>query len=208
MSTITNEELAKAAKSGDTDALLSLWIQVQGFVIRQAQRWSGRGADKEDLRQAAFLALYEAVSRFDPCIGSFLAVYKYCLKSAFTTAICGGRSVRTLNDPLLSALSLDAPASSDTEESDPLGNLLPDESAGAAFDEIERRELVEAVRNALSVLDDEERQVVRLRFWNTLTQADAAQKMDLTEIDLKRIEASALRRLRQPQISKTLRTFL
>ena len=205
---MSNEEFALLAQSGDATALLNLWSQVKGFAAWMAKRWSGHLAGNDDLMQAAFTALYEAIKRFEPSAGSFLTVYKLCLRSAFTVAIYGNRSVKAMNDPLLSALSLDAPASSDTEESDPLGNLLPDESAGAAFDEIERRELVEAVRNALSVLDDEERQVVRLRFWNTLTQADAAQKMDLTEIDLKRIEASALRRLRQPQISKTLRTFL
>ena len=195
------------AQQGDGSALLELWGSVRGYCRRHAQRWSGRGADREDLTQATFLALYEAVRRFDPARGTFIAVFAFALRGAFRTAVYGGRSKRQQLDPIHAALSLDAPLGDD-EDGGELADFIEDEKAAAAFEQVENKGVAEAVRNALEALTEAERRVLYLLYWDNLTQAEAAQELDMTEKSLKCIEASALRHLRHPTISKTLSSFL
>ena len=205
MSTV--DELAVLARNGDPAAYLNLWKGVKGFAISQSKRWIGSGAEKEDLQQAGFMALYPAVARFDPVSGSFLGLYANCLKSAFRCAVFGGRSEKTMNDPLRSCLSLDA-FIDDDEDGGSFVEIVPDEAAERDFESIEQQELSRAVRNALCVLEAAERDVIILRFWGGLRQDQAAQKLRISAADAKKIEQAALRKLRHPSVSQILKSFL
>lgn len=208
MSTLTNEEYALKAKQGDADALMALWLQVKRFAIRRAQRWSGRGAaDMDDLAQAAFLALVDSVARYDPESCAFLSVFDLRLRTIYRITAFGGRSKRYELDPINCAESLNAPVGGD-EENDPYSDFIPDEYAEQAFDAVEQNEAREAVRTALNALDDLERQVIRLRYWNALTQAETAQALKISVAEAKKAEASALRRLRHPSVSFQLRDYM
>lgn len=86
---MTNEELARRIQQGERDRLMELWAQVRRFALQQARRWAylGRGgATTEDLEQAAFLALLDALGGWKEEEGQFLTWYGLRLKSAFTAA--------------------------------------------------------------------------------------------------------------------------
>ena len=195
------------AQSGDAAALLQLWFSVERYARKKARRYAGHGADADDLQQSAFLALVRAVQDFTPERGSFIGIYDFALRNEFIRAIYGGRGERIRNDPLHTAASLDEPAGDD-EDSNALLDFVIDEYAAAAFEAPEREELSQAIKTALNALDDAERRVINLRFWHRLTQSEAAQRLNLSDKELRRIEAQALRKLRHPSISKSLKAFL
>ena len=61
---MSNEELAAAIRAGERGRIMELWGQVRRFALQQARRWVylGRGGvTLEDLEQAAFLALLDAL---------------------------------------------------------------------------------------------------------------------------------------------------
>ena len=70
---MTNEELTAEIKAGRT-GYGELWEQVQAFVRQQAARYmyqnaglcTGAGVEFDDLLQAGFLALHDAVKGFEP----------------------------------------------------------------------------------------------------------------------------------------------
>ena len=66
---MTNEELAVRIKQGERDKLEELWNQVERFIWKMANRRAysleGRnGVTAEDLYQAGYLAMVDAVGRF------------------------------------------------------------------------------------------------------------------------------------------------
>ena len=114
---MSNEELAVVIRAGKRDRLMELWGQVRRFALQQARRWAylGRGGvTLEDLEQAAFLALLDALERWREADGPLLSVYALRLKAAFTAAT-GQHTQRDRLDPLDRALSLDAPLSDDPD---------------------------------------------------------------------------------------------
>ena len=201
---MTNEELAVLIKNGERDRLLELWGQVERFAHGRAIRWEralgGRaGVTVEDLLQAAFLALLNALERWSPERGvTFLTYFKICLKGAFSVA-CGVRTPKMGKDPLHSAVSLDMPADPSNPDSSTLGDLQPDPAAEAqiaAIDERDRlRQLHEALERALKTLPPELAEAVRGKYYRGQTVDSKAHTV-------------ALRALRRPHAAKELRQFL
>lgn len=199
---MNNEELASAIQAGDVGLLLQLWEQVRRFAVKQAGRWcralgDRAGVTQEDLTQCAFLALLDALSGYDPGGGSFIGWYALRLKIAFTVA-CGVRTKRDLNDPLQSALSIDAPLTDDEGDPFTLADVTEDPAAELAFDEIAEndrlRRLHDALEDALSTLPPEQADALRMKYFaGGSADAKACQK--------------GLRALRHPRVSNGLRTF-
>lgn len=170
---MNNEELASAIQAGDVGQLLQLWEQVRRFAVKQAGRWcralgDRAGFTQEDLTQCAFLALLDALSGYDPGGGSFIGWYALRLKIAFTVA-CGVRTKRDLNDPLQSALSIDAPLTDDEGDPFTLADVTEDPAAELAFDEIAEndrlRRLHDALEDALSTLPPEQADALRMKYF-------------------------------------------
>lgn len=205
MSRISTEELAQQAQSGDNEAIMALWERVRHFCYKQARRW--RPQDADDLGQAGMLALYRALPYYSPDEGTFIGVYARALKGEFLTAIFGGRSAKQLADPLNTAISYDVPLTSDKgDEGDELIDFIADPTDLEA--EAERKDAREAVLAALQSLEERERVIIRLRYYCTLTQGEAAKRAKITLREAKRLEASALRKLRAPAISKELKKYI
>lgn len=143
---MTNEELAAKIQDGggDEEDLLLLWAQVRRFAASHARRWAGisPGVEVEDLLQAGFLALLDALGTWNRDAGMFITWYSLRLKGAFTEAV-GLRTARQRNDPLRGAVSLDAPVGHD--EADPLTllDVLEDPTAERAMDGLAERDLAE-----------------------------------------------------------------
>jgi RNA polymerase sigma-B factor len=87
--------------------------------------------------------------------------------------------------------SLDAPVSSDDDESASLADLLGSDDEGLAH--VER---VLAVGSAMDVLDEREREILRLRFQEELTQAAIGERVGLSQMHVSRLIRQALETLR------------
>lgn len=144
------------------------------------------------------------VRDYDPETGPFLTAYKFALYRAYQIAKWGGRGERIRRDPIHSADSLNAPAAEDSDTE--LWELLPgDADTDATAEDRERRD---AIREALNTLPEAERAVILCIFFNGMTQDAAAAYLKISAAEVKKTEAAALRRLRHPDISRKLRSYL
>lgn len=191
--------IAAAVQNGELD-VLTLWAAVRGYAYRKARRWAAAleyksGQDVEDLMQEAFLAMLRAVGLWEQYKGmGFIGVYELTLRDGFSRA-CGCRTKREAEDPLRAALSLDMPVGEDGEEAGTLGSLVPDESAERPFLSIEQQELADAVQESLQSLPENLREALIEAFWYD------------KPVDAK-LRTAALKALRHPTISRTLRTYI
>jgi RNA polymerase primary sigma factor len=117
-----------------------------------------------------------------------------------------GRIMRAMEEPI----SLDSPVG--TEDSGQLGDFIEDEDAQEPMDAAAREMLREAIKNALAVLSERERQVLELRFGlvdgTDHTLEEVGQYFNVTRERIRQIESKALRKLRHPTRSRHLRDFL
>jgi len=107
-------------------------------------------------------------------------------------------------------MSLDSPVG--TEDSSQLGDFIEDEEAQEPMDAAAREMLREAVKNALAVLSEREREVLEMRFGlvdgKEHTLEEVGQHFNVTRERIRQIESKALRKLRHPTRSRYLRDFL
>ncbi len=208
---MSNEELAVAIRAGERDKLMELWGQVRRFALWRARRWArvGRGVTVDDLEQAAFIALLDALERWREADGPLLSVYALRLKAAFTAAT-GRRTQRDRLDPLDRALSLDAPLNDDPD-ADTLEAVVEDPAGAAAIEEAEahsdHQQLHGILGHALGALPAEQREVVRRRYYRGQTVAEIAAATGTPEKEVRKLEAAALRALRHPTVSRVLRAY-
>lgn len=213
---MTNEELTaeiKAVRTGYGE----LWEQVQAFVRQQAARYmyqnaglcTGAGVEFDDLLQAGFLALHDAVKGFEPEAGmSFVGYLAFHLKRHFR-GCCGIRTSK--RDPLDRAARLDAPVS-DEDGAATLGELTPNAQAEAEReaieDEVFQEQLRGAMTKALNTLEPTQRETIRRRYWNRESLAGVAEQTGMTKAQARQIEGQAMRALRQGRCLKLLRPYI
>lgn len=206
---MSNEELAVMIQSGERDKLPELWKQVKRFVWKQANRWAAAvgatsGATAEDFYQSGFLALVDAVERFEPSAGAFTTILSYALKSEFSITA----RVRTKHqrmDPLRDAVSLDMPTNAEAD-GDTLEDFIEDPQAVRAFEQVEGQH--EAIERVLHSLTEDQRAVIRARYYRGLTLEQTERVLGMTRGEAHRTEQKALRALRRPRISRTLKAYL
>ena len=91
----TNECIVAAVQAGDSEAenMLQLWQQNKGFIAMMARRYSA-GAEMEDLEQEGYIALCEAVQRYDPARGmSFISYAAFWIKRRMRICADSSRTV-------------------------------------------------------------------------------------------------------------------
>lgn len=156
------QEIVEAITSGDRSRLADLYKQNTGLLFTLAKSYRGRDpmVDDEDLMQAGFLGLVEAVSAWDPERGAWSSVAIWYAKKAMREAL-GIRSTRKRAH--LGAVSLDAPISEDGDAT--RADLLPDESLPDSNERILMDERRAAVRAAVGRLRGRKRDVVE---WHDL----------------------------------------
>ena len=204
----TNEELAISARGGDPEALAELYEQCRTFINRQAQKYAllcPGCFDVDDLRQQGFFAVLAACKSFTAEGGAAFTTYLQRPLYWQFEAAARRRGSRQKNDLFHFATRLEAPLTNG-DDCD-LANLIEDEAGEQRLEEIEREELREAVRIALEALSPAERELIHLRYWNGLAQSEAAQALNVTVAEARKLERAALRKLRHPSISETLKSF-
>ncbi|HSQ16120.1 MAG TPA: sigma-70 family RNA polymerase sigma factor [Anaerolineales bacterium] len=117
-----------------------------------------------------------------------------------------GRVLQAAEEPI----SLESPVGS--EDNSLLGDFIEDEEAQEPMDAAAREMLREQVKHALAVLSDREREVLEMRFGlldgKDHTLEEVGQAFNVTRERIRQIEAKALRKLRHPTRSRSLRDYL
>ena len=201
---MSNEELAAAIRAGERGRIMELWGQVRRFALQQARRrvYLGRGGvTLEELEQAAFLALLDALEGWRAEAGKFLTWYGLRLKAAFTAAT-GQRTQRDRLDPLDRALSLEAPVG-DEDDTLTLADAIPDPQAAET---LERVGVWDTLHKAVEELPEGQREEIRRRYWMNQTTAEIAAATGTQEKEVRKLEAAALKALRHPRISRALKS--
>jgi len=80
----------------------------------------------------------------------------------------------------------------------------PNQSYETDFD---KEDLKRVVARGMSGLSDSDKHILKLRFWDDLTYNEIAAKLGIPREQVKRLEGAALRKLKDPKISDTLRSF-
>lgn len=123
---LPDEELVKAAQSGDESALEAIMERYKNLVYAKAKPYFIAGADKDDIIQEGAIGLYNAVMDFDceklPFFNAFAGV---CVSRRILTAVKA--AARQKHIPLNSYISLDN-GSADGDAS--IGAAIPSNSAG------------------------------------------------------------------------------
>ncbi len=90
------------------------------------------------------------------------------------------------------AVSLDRPRDDDDDGTDPLGDAVGAEDPGFAV-----AENAATVERLMRVLSEREREVLRLRFAEDLTQAEIGMRVGVSQMHVSRLIRQAVRRLRE-----------
>ncbi len=115
--------------------------------------------------------------------------------------------LRIAMDPM----SLETPVGQNDDATE-LGDFLPDESVLEPGDAASKELLREQIRDVLGFLTDREREVLEMRFGlndgKDHTLEEVGKSFGVTRERIRQIEAKALRKLRHPSRSKSLRDYL
>ncbi len=115
--------------------------------------------------------------------------------------------LRIAMDPM----SLETPVGNNDDATE-LGDFLADESIVEPGDAASRELLREQIRNVLGFLNEREREVLEMRFGlndgKDHTLEEVGKSFGVTRERIRQIEAKALRKLRHPSRSKSLRDYL
>lgn len=113
---------------------------------------------------------------------------------------------RTAEEPV----SLESPIGN--EDNSSLGDFIEDQDSLAPVDAAAKSILKEQLQSALSILTDREREVLEMRYGlndgKDHTLEEVGRYFNVTRERIRQIEAKALRKLRRPSRSQSLRDFL
>ena len=182
-----NEEIALLIRAGRTDLYLELWTRVKGFVRARAYfRLKGtRGFDNgracggveiDDLMQAGFIAMTEAVKTFSPEKNNFITWLSFYLQTAFREA----QGLRTsARDPLDRCISLDRPIMEDSDET--IGDAVRAPDLRESIDDsIYNGQLHDALERALNEIPERQALVIRRSFLQGKTLQEIGAEIGVT----------------------------
>lgn len=209
---MSNEELALRIQQGERDKLGELWGQVEKFVSMRAGKMARHldgfgGVTEDDLYQAGFLALVEAVETYDPGQAGFLTWLGYHLKTAFAQA-AGYRSVK--RDALDFAADLDAPLPE--VDNITLADTIEAPEAAQSFEDVERElwlaDLRRILGGALEALPPRQREALKAHYYQGRTLQEIAAAQGISAERVRQNENKAFRTLRRNRHKNHLADFV
>ena len=220
-----NNMLAQLARQGNEAALAQLWEINRPVLRTMFWRWYDRnrsiadaaGLTLEDFEQEGFFAVKRAAEYHDPEKGAFLTALQYSVKHQIREATIGGhgrcmtteegKTVRIPADPLSSASSLDEQLPSDDDDRT-IADMVADPAAVQEFESLEKSLYLETLRpvldKALAMLPEQQREVIRGRFFEKLTLKQAGECVGVSASRAAQLEAYGLRAMRR---NASLRRF-
>ncbi len=154
-----DEELLLQVAAGDRVAFGSLYDRLAGPLFSLALKMLGQEAEAQDLVQEVFLTIWNKASTFDTARGS---AFSWAVTQLRNRAIDRIRSRRRRGE-LMEAFGPD---------------LVPNDNMRTAAENAEAGDRSRQVHAALGRLSDEQRHVLRLAYFDGMTQAEIAQKLD------------------------------
>ncbi|MGB3308765.1 MAG: sigma-70 family RNA polymerase sigma factor [Nodosilinea sp.] len=173
--TLSDADLWLALKAGQTSALGSLYDRHSGLVYGIALKVLGQAQEAEDLTQDIFVKLTRSTA-YDPQRGSFRTYLAILTRSR---AIDRLRSRQSARDSVARLQAGDQPQ-------------MP-----TPADALAQRERSEEVRAALAQLSASQQQILRLAYYDGLSQATIAEQLDTPLGTVKTHSRRGLLKLRQ-----------
>lgn len=161
-----------------------------GLAYKTAWHYRGKySLDFEELKELALLGLVKAAQAYD--------AKKACAFSSFAITCCTNEIryyLRSLLNQTKNDVSMNTPVGSQDEEESLLGDTIKDDE-----DFAEDLAMTDAVRYALTTLDDRERDIIRMRYFTepTMSQQDVADHFGVTQSWIRKIERKALNKMRE-----------
>ena len=180
--------LVKAARDYDPSHQAEFktyaYIRIRGAVLDELRRWSfvPAGVDKQ-IRRAAQASLEMAEQTGTPPTDEALAEKLGISIERLYTVYESARAKHFV--------SIDQPG----DDTLPLGNLLPAGDATNPHDHLEKNEMIERLAEAISQLNQRQRQIILLYYQQQLTMKEIAEIFDITEPRVSQLHASALMHL-------------
>lgn len=213
---MSTEEMVVAIQGGNVALLEPLWDKLHRLVHTFAYRYyvatEGRGGvTVEDLEQAGFLAVMDAIPRYDPEEAAFSTyMVKYLRKHFQETS---GRLYKDTKgylmpkDALNTCVSLNMTV--DDEEKTEMMDLIEDSATYIenVEEKIWHEQLRDAVDRVLSEIPDDMAEVLRLRNYGRLTLDQIGERCHVDRERVRQLENRAIRKLREPKLSCRLRPF-
>lgn len=220
------EELILKIQQGHTELYSELWEEMKGLIAWWAKRFfavnSANGISLglewmtpqnkkrciDDLVQAGFLGLVNAVEHYDPERGSFTTLLSRYLLRAFQEATTG-RSIKQKNDPLLRCRSLDEQIG-DEDSDATLLDFIPDDrnDIADAEERIFIEQLHDALEAALNAIPEREAAAIRSEFYDGCKQWETAEKLHTTPGRVHQLKNDGFRHIRNSSSRKKLERFL
>jgi RNA polymerase sigma factor (sigma-70 family) len=175
---ISNETLVARIQDGEKELLPILWKQNTGLTRMLIRRYTNfvlqnNAVSFEDLEQTCFMALHNAVERYDAARGAkFATVYIWRAHREIQEQL---GTTHNTDGVEYSSLSLNAPISEDDETQ--YIETVPDDTLEDFADIATRREIARVVWGEVSKLEPNERQVIRLIYWQGAQLKDIASAM-------------------------------
>ena len=173
-------ELHRRLSSGDRDAFDELYRRYSPTAYGIAYRLTGQRVLAQDVVHDAFLALWRAPEAFDPARGAF---------RTFFLSLVHHRAVDTIRREERLRARSDRAANLEPAEDEDLSERVVDEDFVAG----RRRE----VREALADLSAEQRQVLEMAYYRSMTQVRIAEELGIPLGTVKTRTFAALRKLRR-----------
>lgn len=192
---MTDEDLIKIIKSGDTQALNHLIDKYKELVNIKVSKYFMVGAEKEDIIQEGLIGLYKAIKGFNlEKQNSFKTFANLCIERQLITAI--KTSNRQKHSPLNSYLSLNISAYDNDETDSSLIDIFDSNLIEDPLDTITKKEYYEKLGDTIDKsLSSFEKQVLN-RYINGDSYVKIAEKLDMP---VKSID-NAIQRIRKKAI--------
>ena len=173
----TDAELVLALKAGQTATLGVLYDRHAGLVYGLALKMLGNPQEAEDLAQDIFLTLARG-SSYDPRRGSL---------RTFLAILTRSRAIDRMRSR---TAALEALGRTRTSRGEEITSNLP-------FDYVSQGERSQEVQAALSQLSDSEQQVLRMSYYDGLSQTEIANRLEIPLGTVKARSRRGLIKLRQ-----------
>lgn len=206
----SNEELALCIRKGHTEYIPQLWNNTCKLLYKYANKYysifsekcAACGLTSEDLEQECFIVLWEMIKAYDPEKPYKFNTYaEWQFKNHFfRNLLCKANGIERA--PLNIASSLDKDIQGFEGEDLTMLDVIPDETAVQAFEDVTERVYHTQLSNTLEramceVLTDEQRFVIRERFWKDRPYSHISRDLKQKDHYTRRTEHEAFKALRR-----------
>ena len=205
-----NMGLMVAAKKFDPDK----GFRFSTYATYWIQQYIGRAVANQARTVRIPLHIYSRINKMNTIIKEFITKEErepeeYELAAYMETDVA---EIRKLKEYYQTTLSLDTPIDNGEDKETSIGDLVEDETSQDPYKNAEKNALQNAVAALLDSLNDREADVIKKRFGigeiNPMTLEEISKQYGLTKERIRQIENQALKKLRNPIRSDSLKEFL